>query len=411
MNIPSNMAAPNASTTGVIVKQISESKGKGLVAQRAFKKGDVILEENPVVCSQFSWNELYKYRACEYCLRSLETAEEMAQRLTGQPGLSLPFPECCSVDPSQFSACPQCQVLYCSETCRQLAWDQYHQVLCMGPSREDPTHPLAQLAETWRSFHYPPETTSIMLLARILAMLKQSSDKGHLLSVFSGFFSSTTSDAPGQEFIAHKLMGDQFKVQREVLREQLTSVLYEESAQQWFSPEGFSSLVALIGTNGQGIGSSSFSQWAKATESLSLGKEEKEELEAAIEKIYEDMWEVSGQFLDCEGSGLYQMQSASNHSCAPKAEITFPYGNHRLAMVALEDIQPDEEITISYLNCCDLDRSRHSRQKALRENYLFVCSCEKCLSQVEDEDVTSEEEMDDDEEDEMDEEGEEEDFS
>lgn len=48
---------------------------------------------------------------------------------------------------------------------------------------------------------------------------------------------------------------------------------------------------------------------------------------------------------------------------------------------------------ISYLDECTLERSRHSRQKILKENYLFECRCEKCDEQVNDADVTSEEEM------------------
>lgn len=94
-----------------------------------------------------------------------------------------------------------------------------------------------------------------------------------------------------------------------------------------------------------------------------------------------------------------------------------------------------QEICISYLDDCQLERSRHSRQKYLRydytgwmfvvymfcinsssslagkedfvcvkslcyfclsrENYLFTCACVKCLQQADDADVTSEEEMDD----------------
>lgn len=59
-----------------------------------------------------------------------------------------------------------------------------------------------------------------------------------------------------------------------------------------------------------------------------------------------------------------------------------------------------EEICISYLDDCMLSRSRHSRQKELKENYLFNCTCRKCDEQKDDADVTSDEdEMDDDDDD------------
>merc|ERR1719494_788752 len=107
------------------------------------------------------------------------------------------------------------------------------------------------------------------------------------------------------------------------------------------------------------------------------------------------MDQESGQFLNCEGSALYQLQSCCNHSCAPCAEVTFPYNNSTLVMVATEDIETDQEISICYLDDCERDRSRHSRQKYLRENYLFHCNCFKCEEQSQDPDETSEEESDD----------------
>lgn len=77
----------------------------------------------------------------------------------------------------------------------------------------------------------------------------------------------------------------------------------------------------------------------------------------------------SGQFLNTEGSGLYQLQSACNHSCAPNAESSFPYGNHRIQLKAIRNIKPGDEIHISYLDDCTLQRSRHSRQRVSNLKY------------------------------------------
>lgn len=63
-------------------------------------------------------------------------------------------------------------------------------------------------------------------------------------------------------------------------------------------------------------------------------------------------------------------------------------------MKAVTDIQPGEEICISYLDECSLQRSRHSRRKELLENYLFNCECSLCELQKNDPDVTSDEEED-----------------
>lgn len=46
----------------------------------------------------------------EYCLRNLETAQDNARRLSKQPELILPFPECCEAKPLAITECAQCGV-------------------------------------------------------------------------------------------------------------------------------------------------------------------------------------------------------------------------------------------------------------------------------------------------------------
>uniref|UniRef100_A0A669DMK4 Protein-lysine N-trimethyltransferase SMYD5 n=1 Tax=Oreochromis niloticus TaxID=8128 RepID=A0A669DMK4_ORENI len=364
-------------------------QGKGLFAKRSMKKGETIFIERPLVSAQFLWNTLYKYKACEYCLRALETAEGNARRLSGIPGLSLPHPELCRVRPEQHQACPQCQVMYCSSECRQAAADQYHRALCLGPSEDDPDHPINKLKDAWKSMHYPPETSSIMLMAKMVAMVKQAKDKAHLQKLFTHFCSRTANE---EEEIAHKLLGEQFRGQLALLHSLFREALYDDHLSRWFVPEGFRSLFALVGTNGQGIGTSSLSQWVHACDALELPAQQREHLDSFIDQLYKDIEKETGDFLNCEGSGLFLLQSSCNHSCIPNAEASFPDNNFLLHLSALCDINQGEEICISYLDCCQRDRSRHSRHKILRENYLFVCSCPKCVSQMDELDVTSEEE-------------------
>ncbi|XP_059201848.1 histone-lysine N-trimethyltransferase SMYD5 [Centropristis striata] len=380
---------PGKVSTCVDVRFIDNTKGKGLFAKKSIKKGDTIFFERPLVSSQFLWNALYKYKACEFCLRALETAEENARRLSGVPGLSLPHPELCRVRPELHQACPQCQVMYCSSECRQAAADQYHRVLCLGSSQDDPDHPINKLKDAWRSMHYPPETSSIMLMARMVAAVKQAKDKAHWQKLFSHFCSRTGNE---EEEIAHKLLGEKFRGQLALLHSLFKAALYDDHLTRWFVPEGFRSLFALVGTNGQGIGTSSLSQWVHACDALELPGQQKEQLDSFIDQLYKDIEKETGDFLNCEGSGLFLLQSSCNHSCIPNAEASFPDNNFLLQLSALSDITPGEEICISYLDCCQRDRSRHSRHKTLRENYLFVCSCPKCVSQMDELDVTSEEE-------------------
>lgn len=58
---------------------------------------------------------------------------------------------------------------------------------------------------------------------------------------------------------------------------------------QWLTPEGFRSLVALVGTNGQGIGTSPLSRWVRNCDSLEMTTGEREKLDHLVEDIYEQL--------------------------------------------------------------------------------------------------------------------------
>lgn len=130
----------------------------------------------------------------------------------------------------------------------------------------------------------------------------------------------------------------------------------------------FKRLFALIGENGQGIGTSSFADWVQNVSKLDLPTDEKLAADELIDSCYAQLEEgiyfqsinmlnnwsqspngmlkyftlisVTGlQFLNNEGSALYSIESKANHSCIPNAQATFPHANHRLHLVAIRDVQ------------------------------------------------------------------------
>lgn len=162
-----------------------------------------------MVSCQLSWNAAYKYLACDYCMRPLETAEENVRRLSSDQTLALPFLEFCPTTPIKqaFTRCPECGINYCSEMCRLEAFNKFHNVLCLGNQLNNLDNPLNKLNETWKKLHYPPETCTIMLIARILAMIKQSSNRDEIFSKFSEFQSMAVNE---NLMIFHKLLGENF---------------------------------------------------------------------------------------------------------------------------------------------------------------------------------------------------------
>lgn len=229
-----------------------------------------------------------------------------------------------------------------------------------------------------------------MLIPRILATIQQASNREEMQLQFLQFTHRTINE---DSELAHKLLGKKFADQLSLLHNLLLQAIPHEGIEQFLTMEGFQNLLALIGTNGQGVGTSAISQWVTRCSELPLSDNgERQQLDNFIDKLYEDMDRISGNFLNNEGVALFTLQSACNHSCKPNAEPTYLHNNSRLSLVALHDIEAGEEIFISYLDECNLQRSRHSRQKILMEHYIFICRCLKCEEQAGDPDVTSDEE-------------------
>lgn len=74
------------------------------------------------------------------------------------------------------------------------------------------------------------------------------------------------------------------------------------------------------------------------------------------------------------GLGMYRSIAMTNHSCYPNCEVDF-VDSSTCVVKATRPIAIEEELTISYVEESDIlvDRQRH-----LRRDYLFVCSCVKC---------------------------------
>eukprot|EP00052_Salpingoeca_macrocollata_P011322 m.87129 g.87129 ORF g.87129 m.87129 type:complete len:428 (-) comp18005_c0_seq1:37-1320(-) len=400
-------AAAAATALAVEVRSAGPVKGKGLFAVRDFQAGETILVEEPIVSAQFSWNKLCKYRACDFCLKSLETAQEMARRLSGIADVELPQSQCCQIDKSAHCVCPGCEVEYCSEQCRDRAFARYHSLMC---TRGNPDHLLLAIDEAWRNMHHPPETTSVTLCLRILTqmLLAPSEEESNKFDMFCRDYQRVH----GEQCFQHKLLDPQFSDNintMQALVETFFSELQHPNIgriRKWVALDGFRSLLAMIGTNGAGIGTSSIAAYDRVLTALPLPEAEKAEIEEQMNSLYEVMQDVSGGFLDCEGSGLFETHSACNHSCEPNAESRFLNNDFTLHLTAKCDIVAGQEILISYIDDPLLKKSRNFRQKYLRENYLFECVCQKCHSQEDEPDRSDSEscwETDDEEADEVEE--------
>jgi len=78
---------------------------------------------------------------------------------------------------------------------------------------------------------------------------------------------------------------------------------------------------------------------------------------------------------------LFPLTARINHSCRPNAQIRGQeFVDCRIDLVALDDVQKGEEITISYVATgFGVGRKRkHQRRRELAAKYLFHCNCAEC---------------------------------
>ncbi|XP_028757495.1 histone-lysine N-methyltransferase ASHR1 isoform X3 [Neltuma alba] len=82
------------------------------------------------------------------------------------------------------------------------------------------------------------------------------------------------------------------------------------------------------------------------------------------------------------GTGLYPVISIINHSCLPNSVLVF---EGRSAVVrAVQHIPKGSEVLISYIETAG---STMTRQKALKEQYLFTCTCPRCARMGQSDDI------------------------
>ncbi|CAK1585580.1 unnamed protein product [Parnassius mnemosyne] len=81
----------------------------------------------------------------------------------------------------------------------------------------------------FRQMHYPPETTSVMLLVRILAFIEQSSNPSAAAATVKQFCHRTVNE---DAELVHKLLGEQFTEQLNTLRELTANVINGDHVEQ-----------------------------------------------------------------------------------------------------------------------------------------------------------------------------------
>ena len=89
-----------------------------------------------------------------------------------------------------------------------------------------------------------------------------------------------------------------------------------------------------------------------------------------------NIFEVNEFDLRKLGTGLFMKMSRINHSCRPNSHYAWDPHRRLLTLYAQEDVEQDQEITVTYM---DLRADWQARQAHLKNYFLFECKCELCV--------------------------------
>ncbi|KAJ2815004.1 hypothetical protein IWW50_006958, partial [Coemansia erecta] len=249
--------------------------------------------------------------------------------------------------------CTSCHTaVYCSEKCRQDAYDAYHQFLCPTSSsstaREfavltQKSHELAPILIA-KFFGILVDREKKKELARTLGVGEGAADEyttwEHLECMRYLELVPTANDAA----MLHKL-GELMSASVPGLNEFVTG-------------ERYTMLKGKLDFN------------AYAVHSVRGRAVPQETEETRVSDTARDA--RAGRSV---GIALYLVSSHISHACDPNVEITFPDHTDRAAVRALRAIAEGEELRISYV---DPTLGVEARKQKLQSLYRISCTCDKC---------------------------------
>ncbi|KAI6037978.1 hypothetical protein EDC04DRAFT_2896996 [Pisolithus marmoratus] len=315
----------------VEVRYFDAIKGKGLVAMEKISQGEVIWKEDPFILAP-EW-EIYDLqvssRACGFC----------STIIRDHSPLHVPCQASTSSTP--------CPAIFCNRLCR-LQSDKVHPLLCQA--RNQASIPLLAFARKteWLAVHALAQCTSRLLLA------SQADDE------------SLNTDLQVVQSLAVLGMEERFRT--------LINQGVEPDREMW--QKAFELYLQA------------FKEPKTALEQKKLAKILRRPISESLQKElfgYDAFLRGLGRIsLNIEAhGGLYRLHSHLNHSCSPNTSVRHLDQRHalsRITVLAKTDINPGDELLISYTDPNDNFRVRRRR---LAEWGFGPCGCGRCLAEEE----------------------------
>jgi tetratricopeptide (TPR) repeat protein len=370
-----NYFKPLIGNKDITISYINQLRGRGVFAKRDYMKSEMVYFESPLMShrnvSEDKVLDVTFKDACSYTMKSILDID----------GLKRPFDyelkayfQKNNIGNPVFVPCPHCKddelcaERYVSENIQKKAWNEYHQILCVGVNGS--THPYKELFEKAKAM----KRTNPLFIIRMMAHMVQRAKniaKDDTLKIKPKSQITIEAMEPYSMFITNQEVGPLDEETVEVLRKILGTDEYNDIV----SLETYRSLNGAILRNAQALNPvSDVHMMINATPRSKL-ETVLFSYNANFKSTDQFLADHYGQSLCISGTGLFLIANSTNHSCDPNLVATSATNNYMVTMIALKDIKAGEELTISYI---DKDMDYRDRQAKLKEMYLFDCACDRC---------------------------------
>ncbi|KAI9504490.1 hypothetical protein BX070DRAFT_222255 [Coemansia spiralis] len=260
--------------------------------------------------------------------------------------------------------CDKCHTaVYCSEKCRQDAYDAYHQFLCTNSTNSSAT----QFAELIKESH----ELAPILIAKFFGVLVDREKKKELARTLGSLKGiSGTEESEDDEYTTW---------------EHLECMRYLELIPSASDAKILNKLGELMSENVPGL--TEFVTGERYTmlkgkldyNAYAVHSAQEANVPAETEETH-----VSDTMRDDHsgspvGVSLYLISSHITHSCDPNVQIVFPDNSAKAAIKTLKHIAKGEELHVSFV---DTSLDVATRQKVLKGSYRLTCTCEKCKADL-----------------------------
>ncbi|CEG40946.1 Predicted histone tail methylase containing SET domain [Plasmopara halstedii] len=432
-----------------------KDKGKAIFADRAIKAGEPIWTEAPFVAMQHEDNKEF-VDCCDNCFVPLIDskacwARVVSNSITAEGGGALADESTAtaadfeaaitflqkeggkSPEESYFSVFKlaesqvkcTCGALYCSNTCKDIAYVQHHALLC--PRTEERENAMGQFLNhtlvTNEIFQLAAKVIAKILLLFIATQNMTQARQPVDMFCKLPWWEVITSEDDLEESETLEQYRDKFRSLISQTFDYFISGLKENlvhleakgelnglsldamlaSCADVLNVDFFSHVVGMFEMNnismeidhpfhalGEALSAASPEEekgmppvLARVKEALEKFTDEHKhrgdecnEHEVDQEHDEEECYALDEDFVGVEGTALFSGICTMNHSCDPNCTVLYTKDG-AAHVFAVQDIAEGEELCISYI---DVDQEVDEREECLRE-YQFVCYCPRCMEE------------------------------